>query len=507
MDPVDHGGQFYAALVYYSLLFTLIQVSGCLDVQHWLSEGSLRQDFCRRKTSPHADTFFREFCRDKEHRETRKTTAPLPMMSVQLDGRKTAQESLSTPKKRKHDADSKESSKKKKKQRIERTDSATAVDTPAGDELKKKKKKKEKTKLREEQNGIAENGGDEEPVRHADIGLPYTAEEAQEDTAEVATAVNDDVLGGGDVEEVIQGLLESADPTSFYSTRISLYVSIPAIALETASSSVLATHLAPLILTYFPPAKGIVLGFADPVLSAKPSSVINVPLISPQTGAVESDEDVLARTADDFGVSWVWLTVTLLLFRPERGDELYGWTNVTSEGFVGLVSYNYFQTAVGGNRIPKEWKWNGPTREDMKRNKKKGRKGKLGGNDQDAQDRDEPGDEERSTQYSHAGNDLGNFTDGNGSTIDGTLQFRVVDTEVVPGHDRHRWSLQIDGTLLDDEAEKRALSEDRAKFERGQQRSQSQTPGDGIIDTLMSGARGVSREGSAMSRTSRTVAT
>jgi DNA-directed RNA polymerase I subunit RPA43 len=429
-------------------------------------------------------------------------------MSVQVDGGKAVRvknsESLSTPKKRKHDADSKESSKKKKKQRIEPAESTTAVTTTAEDGLTKKKKKKS----RENQNEVVENGGDEATsATPADIELPDAAEEEQEDITEAATATNDDAHAGGDVEEVIEDLLESADPTCFYSTRISLYVSIPAVSLETAGPSVLATHLAPLILTYFPPAKGIVLAFSDPVLSAKPGSAINIPLISPQTGVVQSEGDVLARTADELGVSWVWLTVTLLVFRPERGDELYGWTNVTSEGFVGLVSYNYFQTAVGSSRIPEDWKWNGPTRQDLKRNKKKGRKGKLGGDDQKIQGQAETGDEQPYTPYAQVGNDLGIFTDGNGIKIDGTLQFRVVDTEVVPAHDRHKWSLQIDGTLLDDEAEKRALSEDRAKFERSQQRSQSQTPGDGMIDTLMSGARGLSREGSAVSRISRTVAT
>lgn len=435
-------------------------------------------------------------------------------MSVQVGGGKAARvknsESLATPKKRKHDAESKESSKKKKKQRIEPADSTTAVTTTAEDGLTKKKKKKSKGNPNE----VLENDGDDATsAKHADIELPDAVDEEQdqdqeqEHITEAATAVNDDTHAAGDVEEVIEGLLESADPTCFYSTRISLYVSIPAISLETAGSSVLATHLAPLILTYFPPAKGIVLGFSDPVLSAKPASAINIPLISPRTGVVQSEGDVLARTADELGVSWVWLTVTLLVFRPERGDELYGWTNVTSEGFVGLVSYNYFQTAVGSSRIPEDWKWNGPTRQDIKRNRKKGRKGKLGGDDQNTPGQAEAGDEQGYMQYAQVGNDLGIFTDGNGSKIDGTLQFRVVDTEVVPGHDRHKWSLQIDGTLLDAEAEKRAISEDQAKFERTQQRSQSQTPGDGMIDTLMSGARGLSREGSTMSRISRTGAT
>lgn len=431
-------------------------------------------------------------------------------MSVQADVQKADRvknnDSLTTPKKRKHDTESKESSKKKKRQRTGHSEPTAAAITPVEDGQKDKKKKKKKTdkESEEKEDPISENGGFEvSSPTHVDIELPDVAEEEQEDTTEKVATVTDS-LADGNVEEVIEGLLESSDPTCFYSTRMSLYVSIPAVGLETAGSSVLATHLAPLLLTYFAPAKGIILGFSNPVLSAKPGSAINIPLTRPPSGDVQEEEDVLARTADELGVSWAWLTVTLLVFRPERGDELHGWTNVTSEGFVGLVSYNYFQTAVGSSRIPADWKWNGSTREDMKRNRKKGRKGRLEGDDQNPHDQAEQTEDQ---PYEQANNDLGFFADEKGSKIDGTLQFRVVDTEVVPAHDRHKWSLQIDGTLLDDEAEESALSEDRAKFDRTQKRTRSQTPGDGMMNAMMSGGRAQSREESVMSRTARIQAT
>jgi len=46
------------------------------------------------------------------------------------------------------------------------------------------------------------------------------------------------------------------------------------------------------------------------------------------------------------------------------------------------------------------------------------------------------------------------------------LRYRVLDAEVVPGHDRDKWSLQIEGTLLDPEAEKVLVEEEKAKAER-----------------------------------------
>ncbi len=75
-----------------------------------------------------------------------------------------------------------------------------------------------------------------------------------------------------------------------------------------------------------------------------------------------------------------------------------------------------------------------------------------------------------------------------GEKVPETLKYRVVDTEMVPGGEKGKWSLHIDASLLDEEGEKRAVEEERANWERVQQ---SATPG-----LEMSGGLGVSREGS-----------
>lgn len=290
--------------------------------------------------------------------------------------------------------------------------------------------------------------------------------------------------------------LDGTEPSCFYSTRLSLYVSIPAVSLSTARDSILSMHLAPLLLTYFPPAKGIVLAFSDPVLSAKPDFGTNLPLRAPTDHTIPEiiPEEVMSRAADDFGACWVWLTVTFLVFRPKIGDKLHGWTNVTSKGFVGLLSYNYFQTAVGQTRIPKEWTWNGPTREQRKKKSKRGRlRDESGisnthssGTMEDGEWQDEPAME------SSLSAGAGSFSDQAGAKVPDVFEFQVVDTEMVPEKDK--WALHIDGTLLDEEAERKVLEEDRIKFERIQNRGRSATPGP---DAAMSGGLAVSRAGSA----------
>ncbi|KIW11657.1 hypothetical protein PV08_10959 [Exophiala spinifera] len=411
-------------------------------------------------------------------------------------------DTMTSTKKRKHTSEDKEASKKKKRRKTEDAKATVATTTeaePVTDGKKKKKKSKSKDK-----DIVATAQEDRASSEVHNAALPDAAAENEESSA--PPALNGAASQAG-VEEETEieaaeslNLLESEEPSTFYSTRISLYLSIPAISLETASSSILATHLAPLLLTYFPPAQGIVLGFSDPVLSAKAGSSNDLPLVPPGNGQLQPQAEVLSKTADENGVCWVWLTATFLVFRPERGDELHGWTNVTSEGFVGLVSYNYFQTAVHESRIPKSWIWNGPTKEQLGKIKKKAKKARLRDdsdeNEVKADGAVEVEDSAAAPYQDRLQDDGGFFTDASGSKIPPTLRFRVVDTEVVPAHDRTKWSLQIDGTLLDEKAEQAAVEEERRSFNATQQRSRSRTPGG---DVLMTGALGLSREGSVAS--------
>ena len=288
--------------------------------------------------------------------------------------------------------------------------------------------------------------------------------------------------------------LVSPTPSCFYSTRISLHVSIPAVSLSTAQGSILSVHLAPLLLTYYPPAKGIVVAFSDPVLSARPDYGVSLPLRAPLDGAIPGTrpEEVMTRTADEYGACWVWLTTTFLVFRPERGDKMHGWTNVTSQGFIGLLSYNFFQTAIGKSRIPENWIWDGPAREREKRKRRKGRlrdaedwnsQSSTLAEDEAAQDTRYPG--------TNLSDGVGCFLDESGAKVPDTFQLSIVDTDVVPEKDR--WALHIDGSLLDEEAEQKVLEEERHKFERIQRRWKSATP---ATDVKMSGGLGGSPEGS-----------
>lgn len=88
----------------------------------------------------------------------------------------------------------------------------------------------------------------------------------------------------------------------------------------------------------------------------------------------------------------------------------------------------------------------------------------------------------------------GYFVRADGSRVTGTMQFRIVDADVVPGHDREKWSVQIEGTLLNSEDEAKLVEEERRQAERLNARGKTQVHGASTLSrdaAVMSGALGV----------------
>lgn len=278
--------------------------------------------------------------------------------------------------------------------------------------------------------------------------------------------------------------LDDSTPSPFHSVRLSLYLPLSAISLSpsTALSSLQAEHLSPLLLTYYVPAHGVVLAFTNTVLSStrpSPSSSLD---LNTSTSA-----PILAHCADDYGVSYTWLTTTFLVFRPTPGEKLSGWINVSSDGFVGLISYNYFQAGVAKNRIPRDWRWIGPGG-DLAQARKRSKRKKIkirSDSDDDVMDIDMDADKSQATQVPAEdwGEDdydgTGYFVSDGGSRVKGTLHYRIVDADVVPGHDRDKWSIQIEGTLLSPEDEAALVEEERAQAEKLKVRGWSSAKGAG----------------------------
>lgn len=264
--------------------------------------------------------------------------------------------------------------------------------------------------------------------------------------------------------ETAEEVSDSDSPFKLITSTLYLPLSPISISPTHALASLLAEHLSPLLLTYYPPFKGVILAYSDASISSKPPTASSV--ASKDIG--NSQQLTLATTAGEYGVLYVYLTATFLVFRPQRGQTLEGWVNVQSEGFLGAVVYNLFSVGIERRRLPADWKWIPPGEEQKDSesptpNKKK----------KFAASPDEDFDPEKEhftpLDLANTNNALedeaedavqGYFESASGHRVRGTIRFRVRDVDIIPGAERDRGFLSIEGTMLPPEEEARLVQEE-----------------------------------------------
>jgi DNA-directed RNA polymerase I subunit RPA43 len=278
---------------------------------------------------------------------------------------------------------------------------------------------------------------------------------------------------------------QPADDSPFTLTTATLYLPLSPISISPthAVASLLAEHLSPLLLTYYPPLKGVVLAYSNASISETPppSSAQN----QNQNPNPNPQPLTLATSANEYGVLYVYLTATFLVFRPQRGHALDGWVNVQSEGFLGAVVLNLFSVGIEHKRLPTDWKWVPPgeeadstaTSEDESQGSPAFDPSKehfspvtLASDENPLADamQDSAGDEASAAE--------GSFQSVSGHRVRGTVRFRVVDVDVIPGTDRDRGFLSIEGTMLSPDEEARVLQDERGGVLSTPRRGQSPSP-------------------------------
>lgn len=228
--------------------------------------------------------------------------------------------------------------------------------------------------------------------------------------------------------------LDSAEASPFFQQTSSLYVPLSPICQRQPLEGLCAEHLSPLILTYYPPLNGVVLSYTNAKLSER----------LPQREG-EEEKPILARSIDEYAVSFVWITADFLLFRPKRDCVIEGWVNLQNEGNLGLVCWNYFNASIEGKRLPKEWRWV-PGGVGDRSNLQKLKRPATGSSM-------EIDDREDVVNVKGAEDEEGHFVDRDGKKVEGMITFRVQDMETSRSADREQGFLSIQGTTLSKEEE------------------------------------------------------
>lgn len=220
------------------------------------------------------------------------------------------------------------------------------------------------------------------------------------------------------------------ETSPFHLQTSSLYLPLSPITQLYPLKGLCAEHLSPLLLTYYSPFHGVVLSYSNVRLSEDPST------------SESATDKVLARSVDEYAVSYTWVTADFLIFRPQRGGWIEGWVNLQNEGHLGLVCWNLFNASIERKRLPQSWRWVRAGSDSTQQDKQKTRRNETV---------EEQGSEEMDVDGVTEGE--GYFEDSEGNKIEGAIRFRVRDLESTSSSDKERGFLSIEGSMLSDEEE------------------------------------------------------
>ena len=221
---------------------------------------------------------------------------------------------------------------------------------------------------------------------------------------------------------------EDINRSPFYIQRASMYLPIPPIALHYASRGICSEVLSSLLLKYYPPLQGVVAAYANVQISERPD------------GSSEGGPPV-AKSINEYAVSFIWTIADFLIFRPRKGDRVSGWISLQNEGHIGLICYNLFNARIARSHLSSTWTWIDPTsRQSKSKARLKGSEVRDVSNQTGTNSTLVNGD---SSEYQ------GHYEGEDGAAISGTICFTVDDIEASLSADREKSYLMIEGTTID----------------------------------------------------------
>jgi DNA-directed RNA polymerase I subunit RPA43 len=206
-------------------------------------------------------------------------------------------------------------------------------------------------------------------------------------------------------------------------------------------------HLKPLLNRYVPTLKGVLLGYRKVRIGEAPGK-------SSLTEDSAMSDEVLLESIDEYAVTFGWLTAEVDLFKPARGAWLEGTINLQTEGHLGVVCWGMFNASIEAGRLPSGWRWI-----DLLGKEGRG----ADGVHLPTPDPFEEGADD--VEQVHV---TGYWVDEKGQRVRGTLRFRVKNYEV--GTSGDYGYLSIEGTMLDEGAERKKGAEEREAARRSKLR-------------------------------------
>ncbi|CAN8101406.1 unnamed protein product [Discula destructiva] len=354
------------------------------------------------------------------------------------------------------DHEQKKLDKKPKRKHREKEEAAAAekmdvdVAPKAPESTKKEKKRKSKDKKRKERTEDAEEElAPIEPI--ASPGKKHKRHKSEDKKArkhkhsEPASSQQPPSSGATTTTAVS---IPDSNQYPFFTQTFSQRIPIWPAAFDEPLTKTAHEYLDPLLNRYSPKFKGVLLAYKNVNLSDRPRRA--------NPAAPPSDETpVTLASFECYAPPFAWLTADLHLFVPARGAWMEGVINLQSEGHIGVVCFEKFNASIARRSLPRGWQWveqeEVEVEEDPFSEKAAGdEEGEGVQEGGEGAGREESAPRLRSTGY---------WVDENGEKVEGKIYFRIKNFSSGSTGDYTYLSLQ--GTMLDDAAEKASATEER----------------------------------------------
>lgn len=226
-------------------------------------------------------------------------------------------------------------------------------------------------------------------------------------------------------------------------------------------------YLDPMLNRYSPKFRGVLLAYKNVNLSEGPRRA------DPEDPPTD-DTPVVLESVECYAPPFAWLTADLHLFVPSRGAWMEGEINLQSEGHVGVVCFDKFNASISRRSLPRGWTWVEQPDDEVQEEEPAAEEDPFVEGQDDA-----GGEGGKKAEEVPQLRSSGYWLDQNGDKVTGKIYFRIKNFSSGSTGDYTYLSLQ--GTMLDDEAERESVAEEKA-IEKARRARQS--PGGLLYPTM-----------------------
>lgn len=361
------------------------------------------------------------------------------------------------------DHEEKRHKKSKRKHRSEEdADKMDADETPKVTDSTKKEKKKHKDKKRKErpEDVEADSAADTEPATSPEKKHKKhksdSKKEKKHKQPKSPTSLPERPAKPSGTEKA--AAVPSDREYPFFTQTFSQRIPIWPAAFDEPLTKTAREYLDPMLNRYSPKYRGVLLEYKNVNLSHRPQRA------DPKNPPTD-ETPVLLESVECYAPPFAWLTADLHLFIPSRGAWMEGVINLQSEGHIGVVCFEKFNASISRRSLPQGWKWvEQPDEEEVveleEEEEPAAEEDPFTENGAEDGAEDGEGEDGKKAVDMHQVRSSGHWVDENGDSVSGKVHFRIKNFSSGSTGDYTYLSLQ--GTMLDEEAEKEAAAEERA---------------------------------------------